>query len=65
MIAPLQVAMLTLTAVHDIMKLPSLLPTVSAEDAPYHAFAAGERIEDHDVALGCAHRALIVALMIA
>jgi hypothetical protein len=44
--------MLTLTAVHDIMKISCLLPTVTPEDAPYHSFAAGEQIEDHDIALG-------------
>ena len=37
------VAILTLTAVHDIMKISSLLPTVTPEDAPYHSFAVSTR----------------------
>ena len=45
------VAMLVLTAIHDIMKVESLLPTVSKQYAPYRGFEAGDRINDHDVAL--------------
>ena len=45
-------AMLALTAIHDIMKIDALLPTVLPEHAPYHGVSAGERIHDHDVALG-------------
>mmetsp|Transcript_34583 Transcript_34583/g.79061 ORF Transcript_34583/g.79061 Transcript_34583/m.79061 type:complete len:2005 (-) Transcript_34583:238-6252(-) len=43
------VAMLSLTAIHDIMKDPSLCPTVV--DEPYHGIQVGEQIHDHDVAL--------------
>ena len=46
------VSMLALTAVHDLMKNPALLPTVAREHAPYQGFQAGEVITDHDVALG-------------
>ena len=45
-------AMLCLTAIHDIMKLEALLPVVCKEHAPYRGRAAGERIVDHDEALG-------------
>jgi len=45
------VALLCLTAIHDIMKIPALLPVVQPEHAPYHGYAAGDRIWDHDVAL--------------
>ena len=45
-------AMLALTAVHDIMKCEVLLPTVLPEHAPFCGFAAGDVINDHDVALG-------------
>ena len=40
-----------LTAIHDVMKLRSLLPAVRPEHAPYHGLAAGAVIHDHDVAL--------------
>lgn len=43
--------MLALTAIHDIMKVPSLLPIVQERDAPYNGFQAGDRINDHDLAL--------------
>lgn len=36
---------------HDIMKNPSLLPTVQEEHAPFEGFQKGEIINDHDVAL--------------
>jgi hypothetical protein len=45
------VALLCLTAFHDIMKVSSLLPTVTAEHGPFNGYAAGETIHDHDVAL--------------
>ena len=45
------VAMLVLTAFHDIMKLSALLPTVTEADAPYAGLNAGETIIDHDLAL--------------
>ena len=45
-------AMLTLTAIHDIMKLPHLLPTVLPEHAPFFGHNAGDVIRDHDLALG-------------
>jgi hypothetical protein len=45
------VSLLALTAIHDIMKMDSLLPTVQAEHAPYHGYAAGNVIGDHDHAL--------------
>lgn len=45
------VAMLVLTAIHDIMKVESLLPVVTAAHAPYRGFNAGDLINDHDVAL--------------
>mmetsp|Transcript_13697 Transcript_13697/g.29033 ORF Transcript_13697/g.29033 Transcript_13697/m.29033 type:complete len:1065 (-) Transcript_13697:456-3650(-) len=45
------VAMLTLTAIHDIMKLPTLLPVVQKAHAPYNGYAAGSTIRDHDMAL--------------
>jgi len=45
-------AMLALTAVHDLMKVDPLLPTVQPEHAPYHGYNAGDKIHDHDIALG-------------
>ena len=44
------VSMLTLTAIHDIMKVEHLLPTVRGE--AYCGFEVGDVIQDHDVALG-------------
>eukprot|EP00966_Prymnesium_polylepis_P129895 3003883-Prymnesium_polylepis.1 len=44
--------MLALTAIHDLMKLSVLLPTVQKADAPYDGHEAGEVLYDHDVALG-------------
>lgn len=46
------IALLCLTAFHDIMKVPTLQPIVQPEHAPYNGFEAGVRIHDHDVALG-------------
>ena len=46
------VAMLALTAIHDIMKVTCLLPAVSDADAGYHEMEAGTVIQDHDLALG-------------
>ena len=45
-------AMLSLTAIHDIMKITDLLPRVLKEHAPYHGFDADDEIGDHDIALG-------------
>jgi len=47
----LMIAMLTLTAVHDVMKITGLLPRVHAEHGPFLGFAEGEEIGDHDIAL--------------
>jgi len=46
------VSMLTLTAIHDIMKVEALLPIVDAAHAPYKGYRAGELLLDHDIALG-------------
>ena len=46
------VGLLVLTAIHDIMKIDALLPTVQPQQAPYQGFHAGDRINDHDLALG-------------
>ena len=45
-------AMLALTAFHDIMKVQSLLPVVAAKNAPFCSFKEGDMINDHDIALG-------------
>lgn len=45
-------AMLSLTAYHDIMKVQALLPTVQEEHGSWCGFRAGEVIDDHDAALG-------------
>ena len=44
-------ALLCLTAFHDIMKVEAILPTVQAEHAPYLGYSAGDVIRDHDIAL--------------
>jgi len=44
-------ALLCLTAFHDIMKVKALLPVVQPEHAPFHGHAAGLTIHDHDLAL--------------
>lgn len=49
--APRMAAMLALTAVHDIMKMTHLCPTVAPRHAPFHGTNAGETIQDHDLAL--------------
>ena len=46
------VGMLAHTAMHDVMKIQALLPTVQPAHAPYCGFGAGAVINDHDVALG-------------
>jgi len=48
------VAILSLTAFHDIMKVEALLPTVEAACAPsgHLGFRVGDSINDHDLALG-------------
>ena len=45
-------AMLALTAFHDVMKVEALLPAVKPEHAPYLGFKEGDVINDHDIALG-------------
>jgi len=45
-------AMLALTAFHDVMKVEALLPKVAKAHAPYLTFQAGDVIHDHDLALG-------------
>jgi hypothetical protein len=47
-------AMLVLTAIHDIMKLQCLLPFIEEEYAPdgWSGYKKGDRIGDHDAALG-------------
>ena len=44
-------AMLVLTAIHDVMKITALLPTVLEEHSPFNGYIAGEEINDHDEAL--------------
>jgi len=44
-------AMLVLTAIHDIMKTVPLLPTVSQKHGPFRGYQVGEVINDHDAAL--------------
>lgn len=46
------VAMLALTAIHDIMKVVCLLPEVAEADDGYHGMTTGAVIHDHDLALG-------------
>jgi len=45
------VAILALTAVHDIMKMDCILPKLQGEHAPFHSYASGDTIGDHDLAL--------------
>jgi len=45
-------ALLVLTAIHDIMKVQALLPVVSREQGPFCGYQVGEVVSDHDVALG-------------
>uniref|UniRef100_A0A7S3T372 Uncharacterized protein n=2 Tax=Emiliania huxleyi TaxID=2903 RepID=A0A7S3T372_EMIHU len=48
---PRMCAMLALTAIHDVFKVEALLPRVRPEHAPFKGFAAGDVINDHDVAM--------------
>jgi len=45
-------AMLVLTAIHDIMKIQALVPCVQPVHKQYGGYKTGEAIGDHDVALG-------------
>jgi len=45
------VSMLALTAIHDIMKMSLILPVISQDHAPYHGYATGDTVGDHDHAL--------------
>lgn len=45
-------ALLVLTAIHDIMKVNSLLPVVTEESGPFEKHKVGEVIYNHDTALG-------------
>jgi len=45
------VSLLALTAVHDIMKMSMILPEVQKDHTPYHGYAVGDTIGDHDHAL--------------
>lgn len=45
-------AMLALTAIHDIMKITALLPVVDDWVGTFCGYNSGETINDHDVALG-------------
>eukprot|EP00931_Biecheleriopsis_adriatica_P050472 TRINITY_DN29226_c0_g1_i1.p1 TRINITY_DN29226_c0_g1~~TRINITY_DN29226_c0_g1_i1.p1 ORF type:complete len:800 (-),score=166.24 TRINITY_DN29226_c0_g1_i1:82-2400(-) len=44
-------ALLVLTAVHDLMKISILTTMVQPADAPYCGYSEGEVIADHDVAI--------------
>jgi len=44
-------SLLALTAIHDLMKMNVLLPTVQKEHSPYHGYSSGDTIGDHDHAL--------------
>mmetsp|Transcript_17245 Transcript_17245/g.38756 ORF Transcript_17245/g.38756 Transcript_17245/m.38756 type:complete len:864 (-) Transcript_17245:30-2621(-) len=44
-------ALLALTAMHDIMKVSELLPEVQKEHAPFQGYGAGDKIQDHDLAI--------------
>jgi len=45
-------ALLTITAIHDIMKVEALLPVVQPEHSPYMGYNSGVVIRDHDIAIG-------------
>jgi len=45
------VAMLVLTAIHDVMKNTALIPSVLPQHAPYQGYLAEEPINDHDMSL--------------
>lgn len=42
---------LALTAIHDVMKVQKLLPTVAPHHKTYHGYKSGDLIGDHDHAL--------------
>jgi hypothetical protein len=44
-------AMLVLTAIHDVMKTVQLLPTVAKKHGAFRGYKVGEVINDHDAAL--------------
>jgi len=44
-------AMLVLMAIHDIMKITELLPTVETKPGIFQGYKVGEKIGDHDIAL--------------
>jgi len=44
--------MLVLTAIHDIMKVAALVPTVQEAHKEFCGYQAGDTIGDHDIALG-------------
>ncbi|CAE7559153.1 unnamed protein product [Symbiodinium sp. KB8] len=44
-------ALLVLTALHDVMKVSLLLPVVQKADAPYRGYGESEVIADHDLAI--------------
>mmetsp|Transcript_35880 Transcript_35880/g.82362 ORF Transcript_35880/g.82362 Transcript_35880/m.82362 type:complete len:1298 (-) Transcript_35880:163-4056(-) len=45
-------AMLVLTAIHDVMKVASLLPVVEQKVGDWCGYKVGDTINDHDLALG-------------
>eukprot|EP00403_Amphidinium_massartii_P044049 CAMPEP_0178442454 /NCGR_PEP_ID=MMETSP0689_2-20121128/38173_1 /TAXON_ID=160604 /ORGANISM="Amphidinium massartii, Strain CS-259" /LENGTH=1001 /DNA_ID=CAMNT_0020066001 /DNA_START=208 /DNA_END=3213 /DNA_ORIENTATION=+ len=45
-------AMLVLTAIHDIMKITALVPVVQEDHGTFRGYKAGEPVGDHDAALG-------------
>jgi len=44
-------ALLVLTALHDVMKVSLLLPVVQQPDAPYRGYGKSEVVGDHDMAI--------------
>lgn len=44
-------AMLVLTAIHDIMKVSALCPIVAEGNGPWSGYKVGEKVGDHDAAL--------------
>ncbi|CAE7780560.1 unnamed protein product [Symbiodinium microadriaticum] len=44
-------ALLVLTALHDVMKVSLLLPVVQPPDAPYRGYLKSEVVGDHDMAI--------------
>ncbi|CAE7366822.1 unnamed protein product [Symbiodinium natans] len=44
-------ALLVLTALHDVMKVSLLLPVVAKADAPYRGYGESEVVADHDMAI--------------